>query len=133
MSSVDQVKDRLDIVQVIQSYLPLKKAGRNYKGLCPFHAEKTPSFVVFPETGTWHCFGAWGTGGDIFAFVMQQENLDFGEALRMLAQRAGVELEPRSREQAQAEKQLDLLREINHMAATYFHHLLLNSDEAAPA
>jgi DNA primase len=133
MSVVDQVKDRLDIVEIVQSYVPLKKAGRNYKGLCPFHAEKTPSFVVFPDTGTWHCFGACGTGGDLFTFVMKQENLDFGEALRVLAQRAGVELEPRSPEAAAAEKRLDLLREINQVAATYFHHLLLNSDEAARA
>lgn len=133
MSTVDEIKDRLDAVEVIQGYMPLKKAGRNYKGLCPFHAEKTPSFVVFPETGTWHCFGACGTGGDIFTFVMKQENLDFGEALRMLAQRAGVELEPRRPEAAAAEKRLDLLREINQAAATYFHHLLLNSDEALRA
>ncbi|MFN2290662.1 MAG: DNA primase [Anaerolineae bacterium] len=133
MSVVDQVKDRLDIVEVIQPYVPLKKAGRNYKGLCPFHAEKTPSFVVFPETGTWHCFGACGTGGDIFTFLMKRENLDFGEALRILAQRAGVELEPASPEAAEAEKRLDLLREINGAAASYFHHLLLNSDEASRA
>jgi len=133
MSVVDQVKDRLDIVEIVQSYVPLKKAGRNYKGLCPFHAEKTPSFIVFPATGTWHCFGACGTGGDLFTFIMKQENLDFGEALRVLAQRAGVELEPHSPEAAAAEKRLDLLREINQVAATYFHHLLLNSDEAARA
>jgi DNA primase len=133
MSIVDEIKDRLDIVEVIQSYVPLKKAGRNYKGLCPFHAEKTPSFVVFPDTGTWHCFGACGTGGDAFTFIMQQENLDFGEALQTLAQRAGVELEPRSPQAAEAEKRLDLLRQINQAAATYFHHLLFNSDEAARA
>jgi DNA primase len=130
MSVVDEVKDRLDIVEIIQPYVPLKKAGRNFKGLCPFHAEKTPSFIVFPETGTWHCFGACGTGGDVFNFIMKQENLNFGEALQMLAQRAGVELEPRSPEAAKAEKRLDLLRDINQAAATYFHHLLLNSDEA---
>jgi DNA primase len=133
MSVVDEIKDRLDIVEVIQSYVPLKKAGRSHKGLCPFHAEKTPSFVVFPHTGTWHCFGACGTGGDIFSFVMKQENLDFGEALTMLARRAGVELEPRSPQATEAEKRLDLLREINQAAASYFHHLLLNSDEAARA
>jgi DNA primase len=133
MSVVDEVKDRLDIVEIIQPYVPLKKAGRNYKGLCPFHAEKTPSFIVFPETGTWHCFGACGTGGDVFNFIMKQENLGFGEALQMLAQRAGVELEPRSPEAAKAEKRLDLLRDINHAAATYFHHLLRNSDEAERA
>ena len=133
MSVVDEIKDRLDIVEVIQSSVPLKKAGRNYKGLCPFHAEKTPSFVVFPDTGTWHCFGACGTGGDVFSFVMQQENLDFGEALQILARRAGVELEARSPQAAEAEKRLDLLRQINQAAATYFHHLLYNSDEAARA
>jgi DNA primase len=133
MSVVDQVKDRLDIVEVIQGYVPLKKAGRNYKGLCPFHSEKTPSFVVFPDTGTWHCFGACGTGGDVFTFLMKQENLDFGEALRVLAQRAGVELEPHSPQVAEAQKRLDLLREINQAAATYFNHLLWHSDEAARA
>jgi DNA primase len=133
MSVVDEIKDRLDIVEVIQSSVPLKKAGRNYKGLCPFHAEKTPSFVVFPDTGTWHCFGACGTGGDVFSFIMKQDNLDFGEALQILARRAGVELEPRSPQAAEAEKRLDLLRQINQAAAIYFHHLLFNSDEAARA
>jgi DNA primase len=133
MSVVDEIKDRLDIIEVIQPYVPLKKAGRNYKGLCPFHAEKTPSFVVFPETGTWHCFGACGTGGDAFTFVMKQENLDFGEALRMLAQRAGVELEAQSPQAAEAEKRLELLRQINQAASTYYHHLFRNSDEAARA
>ena len=133
MSVVEEIKDRLDIVEVIQPYVPLKKAGRTYKGLCPFHAEKTPSFVVFPETGTWHCFGACAEGGDIFTFVMKRENLDFGEALKMLAQRAGVELEPRSPQMAEAEQQATLLRELNQAAANYFHHLLLHSDEALPA
>lgn len=133
MSVVDEIKDRLDIVEVIQPYVALKKAGRNFKGLCPFHAEKTPSFIVFPETGTWHCFGACGTGGDVFTFLMKQENLGFGEVLQLLAQRAGVELEPRSPEAGEAEKRLDLLRQINQTAATYFHHLLYHSDEAARA
>ncbi|MBN1485476.1 MAG: DNA primase [Chloroflexia bacterium] len=133
MSVVDEVKERLDIVEVIQSYVPLKKAGRNYKGLCPFHAEKTPSFVVFPETGTWHCFGACGTGGDVFSFVMKRENMGFGEALRLLARRAGVELEPPSPQATEAERRLDVLREINQAAATYFFHRLLQSDEAARA
>jgi DNA primase len=133
MSVVDEVKDRLDVVEVIQSYVPLKKAGRNYKGLCPFHGEKTPSFVVFPDTGTWHCFGACATGGDVFTFLMKQENLTFGEALKVLAQRAGVELQPSSPEASAASKRLSLLREINQATAVYFHHLLLNSDEAARA
>jgi DNA primase len=133
MSVVEQIKERLDIVEVIQAYVPLKKAGRNYKGLCPFHSEKTPSFVVFPETGTWHCFGACGIGGDVFTFIQKRENLDFPEALQLLAGRAGVELEPRSPQAAAADKRLALLHEINRAAEAYFHHLLLNSDEAARA
>ena len=96
MSVIDEVKERLDIIDVISNYVPLKKAGRNYKGLCPFHAEKTPSFVVFPDTQSWHCFGACGTGGDVFAFIMRQENMDFSDALKILAQRSGVELQPQT-------------------------------------
>src|SRR5574340_1013020 len=93
MSVTDEIKAQIDIVELINSYTPLKKAGRNYKALCPFHQEKTPSFGVFPESGTWRCFGACGEGGDIFAFVMKKEGWDFREALRALAERAGVELE----------------------------------------
>jgi DNA primase len=133
MGVSDEIKERLDIVEVIQGYVPLKKAGRNYKGLCPFHSEKTPSFVVFADTGTWHCFGACGTGGDLFSFIMKRENVDFGEALKMLAQRAGVELKPPSPQAAAADQRLALLYEINQAAATYFHHLLLNADEAVRA
>jgi DNA primase len=133
MGVTDEIKERLDIVEVIQSYVPLKKAGRSYKGLCPFHSEKTPSFVVFPDTGTWHCFGACGTGGDVFSFIMKQENVDFGEALKVLAQRAGVDLKPPSPQAAAAEQRVALLQEINQSAANYFHHLLLNSDEAVRA
>ena len=93
MSVTDEIKDRLDIVDVISAYVPLKCAGRTFKGLCPFHCRKTPSFVVYPDEGRWHCFGACGTGGDAFTFVMKKENLDFGEALRLLAAKAGVVLE----------------------------------------
>ena len=88
----DEVKQRVDIVELIARYTPLKRAGSVYKGLCPFHSERTPSFVVFPHTGTWHCFGACGTGGDAFAFVMRKENLNFREALESLASQVGVEL-----------------------------------------
>jgi len=133
MSVVDEIKDRLDVIEVIGSYVPLKKAGQNYKGLCPFHSEKTPSFVVFPSTGTWHCFGACGVGGDVFTFIMKRENIDFGEALQLLARRAGVELVPRTPRATEADQKIARLREINDTAATYFHHLLFNSPEAAPA
>ncbi len=127
MSAVDEIKDRLDIVEVVSSYVALKKAGRNYKALCPFHIEKTPSFVVFPEGQSWHCFGACGTGGDVFTFVMRQENLDFTAALRLLAQRAGVSLKPRTEADLAEDKLKKRLREINERAAEYFHNLLLNS------
>ncbi len=127
MSVVDEIKERLDIVEVISSYAALKKAGRNYKGICPFHAEKTPSFVVFPDTQSWHCFGACGTGGDVFSFVMRQENLDFAGALPILAQRAGVSLKPRTEADRTEDKLKKRLRDINEAAAKHFHNLLLNS------
>lgn len=127
MSVIDQVKERLDLVDVVSGYVALKKSGQNYKGLCPFHTEKTPSFVVFPETQTWHCFGACGTGGDAFTFIERIEGLEFAEALRMLAEQAGVELAPRSEAEVERAETLDRLREINAAAARYFHHLLVNS------
>ena len=85
MSVVDDVKQKIDIVEVIGQYASLKKAGRNLSALCPFHSEKTPSFLVYPEQQSWHCFGACNTGGDVFSFLMKKENTDFGEALRILA------------------------------------------------
>lgn len=90
-SPVDEIKRRIDVADVIGQTVALKRSGRILKGLCPFHSEKTPSFVVFPDTGTWRCFGC-SQGGDLFGFVMKHEGLEFGEALRSLAHRAGVEL-----------------------------------------
>ncbi len=133
MSVIDEIKDRLDIIDVISGYVPLSKAGRNYKGLCPFHNEKTPSFIVFPETQGWHCFGACGTGGDIFSFVMKRENLDFGEALALLAAKAGVELKPRDQGSTAEDARLERLRAIVADAAVYFNYLLNKSSEAAIA
>lgn len=133
MQIIEEIKDRIDIIDFISSYVPLKKAGRTYKGLCPFHAEKTPSFVVFPHTQTWHCFGACGIGGDIFSFLMRREGLDFSEALRRLAERAGVALEPVGpRSEASDQKRLRLI-EMHMLAAQYYHHLLRHSDEAEEA
>jgi len=132
VSVIEEVRERLDIVDVISGYVPLKKAGKNYKGLCPFHTEKTPSFVVFPETQTWHCFGC-DASGSVFDFVMRYENMEFGETLRLLAERAGVRLQPRTKE-AQAAAQLeDRLHGINAAAAAYYHELLLKAEEAAHA
>src|ERR1700684_4694231 len=89
---LDQVRAASDIVDVIGSYFPLKRAGANFRALCPFHKEKTPSFNVNPQKQIWHCFGC-GTGGDIFTFVMKYENLDFIAAVRRLAERAGSKVE----------------------------------------
>ncbi|MCL0090785.1 CHC2 zinc finger domain-containing protein, partial [Dehalococcoidia bacterium] len=91
MNTAADIKQRLDIVAVISEYVQLKKAGRNFKALCPFHTEKTPSFFVFPERQSWRCFGC-GVGGDLISFVMRKEGLDFGGALKTMAQRAGVPL-----------------------------------------
>ncbi len=132
MGAVDEIKDRVDVVEFISQYVPLQKAGRNFKGLCPFHADTTPSFVVFPEGQRWHCFGACATGGDIFTFLMKKENLEFSEALSILAQRAGITLTPRTEGQQKTDERRTLLREINSAAAHYFHHLLLDSPQAQP-
>jgi len=130
MGAVDDIKDRVDVVEFISQYVPLKKAGRNYKALCPFHADTAPSFVVFPDGQRWYCFGACGTGGDVFTFLMKKENVDFSEALRILAQRAGVQLAPRTEGEKKVDERRSLLREISAAAAQYFHHLLLDSSQA---
>jgi len=134
MSVIDDVKQRLDIVQIVSEYVKLQKAGRNYKSACPFHSEKNPSFFVFPERQSWHCFGACGTGGDIFSFVMKKEGVDFAQALRLLASKAGVPLVAQATPQRQAQnKERERLFEINEAAAGYYHHILLKTSEAQAA
>ncbi len=131
MSAITEVKQKTDVVEVVSQYVSLKKAGRNLAGLCPFHSEKHPSFFVYPEQQSWHCFGC-NTGGDVFSFVMKKESLDFGEALRLLAQRAGVTIPSRfEREEGKEEK--ERLYRINEAAARYFHDLLLNSPDGEKA
>ncbi len=126
MSVIDEVKQRLDIVEVIGEYVPLTKAGRTFRALCPFHSEKHPSFYVYPERQSWHCFGACSTGGDAFSFVMKKEGVDFGEALRLLAKRAGVTIPSRVEPEAGKDER-ERLYQVNAAAVQYFHNLLLNS------
>ncbi len=128
MSIMEDIKQRLDIVQVVSEYVKLQKAGRNYKALCPFHGEKDPSFFVFPERQSWHCFGACGTGGDVFSFIMRKEGLDFGQALRLLANKAGIGLTAAVSPKKRAEdKEKERLYDINEAAAEYYHRMLLNN------
>jgi len=124
MDQLEEIKSKVDIVELINSYVSLKKAGRNFRGLCPFHSEKTPSFMVSPERQIWHCFGGCNDGGDVFKFLMKVENLEFGEAVKELAKRAGVKLT--QFQPSEGEKNKQLLYEINHLAAEFYHYLLLN-------
>jgi DNA primase len=125
-SPVELIKEKIDIVDFISSYINLSRAGKNWKGLCPFHKEKTPSFMVSPERQTWHCFGC-NLGGDIFTFLMKYENLEFGEALRVLAEKAGVELKKVS---PQEYKYIGLLYELNELAKKFFISELENNKKA---
>jgi len=131
MSVIDEVKQRTDIVDVISQYVSLKKAGRNLSGLCPFHSERHPSFFVYPEQQSWHCFGC-NTGGDVLSFVMKKENMDFGQALRLLAERAGVTI-PSKFEREEGKEEREKLYQVNEAAAQYFHNLLLNSPDGEKA
>jgi len=132
MSEIDEVKQKTDIVEVIGQHVPLTKAGRNFRALCPFHSETAPSFYVFPERQSWHCFGACSTGGDVFSFVMKQQGIEFGEALRLLAEQAGVTIPARGRPDARKDER-ERLHQLNESAATYFHERLRHSPDAAKA
>ena len=128
MSVIDEIKSQIDVVDLIGETVNLRKSGKNYTGFCPFHPNtRTPAFVVFPETGTWRCFGQCNEGGDIFGFVMKKEGWDFSEALRYLADRAGVQLKPQTPEQQKAAEEYDELRILMEDAVTFYRHNLLNT------
>src|SRR3989338_626817 len=125
-SPIDDIKQRLDLVDLIQEYVKLNPAGSNFKARCPFHNEKTPSFMVSPEKQIWHCFGC-SLGGDHFAFIKRVEGVEFPEALRILAKRANVRLEYKNPEEHnQKTRLLDLLKDL----ADYWHETLLAAPEA---
>ncbi|MEK7149816.1 MAG: DNA primase [Patescibacteria group bacterium] len=127
MTPIEQIKDKLDIVDFIKGYIELKPAGKNFKAPCPFHKEKTPSFIVSPDRQTWHCFGSCSEGGDIFKFLMKHENLEFYEALKLLAEKAGVELKKVS---PVDQKQFGVLYDINESAKNFFKSELVKNERA---
>ena len=128
MSVVDEIKARLDIVDIVSETVNLRHSGKNYTGFCPFHTNtKTPAFAVFPDSQSWRCFGQCNEGGDIFNFVMKREGWDFPEALRHLAERAGVILQEFTPEEQEQVEENDRLREILSMAVTFFQHQLRNT------
>ncbi len=133
-SAVDEIKARIDIVDLVtESGVQLRRSGRNYTGFCPFHENKrTPSFAVWPETGTWYCFGECGEGGDVFSFVMKKQGMDFREALEYLAEKAGVDLAAYRREPA-ARQAHDHLYALLEEATLFYHNLLLHSPAGAEA
>jgi DNA primase len=118
MALVDEVKSRSDIVQVISDYVDLDTSSRQPKALCPFHSERSPSFVIYPESGSWRCFGSCAEGGDVISFIMKKENLSFVEALENLANRAGIKVEERKNEPRK--KPITGLIEANEIASEYF-------------
>lgn len=122
MSDIDEIKSRINIVDIISERIPVKKAGRNFKALCPFHGEKTPSFVISPDRQSFHCFGC-GKGGSAFDFVMLFDHVDFVEALETLADRTGVKLERRHSDAPEYQLKQKLY-EANHLASEYYHYLL---------
>src|SRR5436309_1194640 len=135
--TIEQIAAANDIVEVIGSYFPLKRAGTNFKALCPFHQEKTPSFTVSPSRQTFHCFGC-GTGGSVFRFVMDYEHTDFPSAVRKLAARAGITVAEKSRGRAadDEERQRELrqrLLKLHAEAAQCFHENLLKREIGEPA
>lgn len=134
MSVTDEIKSRLDIVDVLSDYMPLRKSGASYSGFCPFHPNtRTPAFSVFPHTQTWHCFGACSEGGDIFTFVMKKEGWDFREALVHLANKAGVDISQHATKSREEQALEDKLTDILNAAADYFNQIMLYAPQAEEA
>src|SRR3989442_390440 len=135
-SLIETIKAKIDVVEEVGLVVALRKSGKSFQGLCPFHNERTPSFYVFPESQTWRCFGCH-EGGDIFTFVEKQQGLDFRDALYYLAEKSGVAVEdfggtnPEQDREANALK--ERLRKLNEEAVLWFHQMLLRSKDAEEA
>jgi DNA primase len=134
MSVVDEIKSRIDILDIVSETVKLRRSGKNYLGFCPFHDNKrTPAFVVFADSGTWRCFGQCNEGGDVFKYIMKKEGWDFAETLKHLADRTGVELHPFTEEQKEQDEQYDRLRQLMEEAVTFYRHHLLQTSEGSHA
>lgn len=129
---LQEIKDRLNITDVIGGYIQLKKAGANFKAPCPFHSEKTASFMVSPQKQIWHCFGC-GEGGDIFGFVKKFENLEFREVIKLLAEKAGVKLPQYRPPDPKVQSEKELLLRINNFAARFYHQILIKEEAGKEA
>ncbi|HEX2953298.1 MAG TPA: CHC2 zinc finger domain-containing protein [Bacillota bacterium] len=130
---LQEIRDKSDIIAVVSEYVSLKKTGKTFSGLCPFHHEKTPSFTVNREKQLFYCFGC-GAGGDIFTFVMRVENLAFPQAARWLAERAQIPWqEEESPEGARRRKEREALFKIHELAADFYHQALLRAPQAQAA
>ncbi len=126
MSAIDEIKSRMDVVDYISQTVKLRHAGKNYTGFCPFHQNtRTPAFVVFPETGTWRCFGQCNEGGDIFRFVMKKEGMDFSQALKYLAEKTGVVLEPMTPQKQEQEDRQERLQNLLEQVVLFFRNHLI--------
>ena len=135
MSSViDEIKARIDIVELVSESVQLRRSGKNYSGFCPFHSNtRTPAFAVFPESGTWRCFGQCNEGGDIFGFTMKKEGWDFSEALQFLADKAGIQLKPPTPEEQAVAEEHDQLRSLLEEAVLFYRHQMLNTQPGKSA
>jgi len=134
MTAVDEIKARIDIVDLVSETVKLRRSGKSYTGFCPFHPNsKTPAFAVFPDSGTWRCFGQCNEGGDIFKYVMKKEGWDFSEALKYLAERAGVTLTPLTPERKAEEDQYESLRNILEECVKFYQYHLTKTPAGKPA
>ncbi len=134
MTVIDDIKQRIDLVNVVEQTVRLKRTGKNYIGFCPFHSNtRTPSFVVFPETQTWRCFGQCNEGGDVFGYLMRRDNLDFNEVLKQLADRAGVVLRAQTPAEIKHEEVKQTLSQVMEAAVEFFRKQMLETEAGKKA